>query len=68
VRQLHYQIDGIIGYPVLAALARITFYRSGMFGVDVDAKPFPHKDHNLFVEKQTPSSCSNRWHKLPVYV
>jgi hypothetical protein len=58
VRQLHYQIDGIIGYPVLAALARITFYRSGMFGVDVGTKPFPHKDHNLFVEKQTPLAAA----------
>ena len=54
VRQLHYQIDGIIGYPVLAALARITFYRNGMFGVDVGTKPFLHEDHNLFVEKETP--------------
>jgi hypothetical protein len=58
VKQLHYQIDGIIGYPVLAALARITFYRSGMFGVDVGTKPFPHKDHNLFVEKQTPLAAA----------
>ncbi len=54
VKQLHYQIDGIIGYPVLAALGRVTFYRNDKFGVEVRSKPFPRKDYNLFVEKQTP--------------
>jgi hypothetical protein len=58
VTQVHYQIDGIIGYPVLAALGKITFYRNGTFGVGVSTKPLLRKDHNLFVEKQTPLAAA----------
>jgi hypothetical protein len=58
ITQVHYQIDGIIGYPVLAALGKITFYRKGTFGVGVSTKPLLRKDHNLFVEKQTPLAAA----------
>lgn len=54
VSQPHHQIDGIIGYPVLAALGRITFDHNGTFAVDVSTKPPLHRDHNLFIEKETP--------------
>jgi len=58
VSQLHYQINGIIGYPVLAALGRITFNRKGTFEVDVSSKIRLRRDHNLFVEKQTPLAAA----------
>jgi hypothetical protein len=54
VSQPHYQIDGIIGYPVLTALGRITFDHNGTFAVDVSTKPPLHRDYNLFIEKETP--------------
>lgn len=54
VSQPHYQIDGIVGYPVLAALGRITFDHNRTFAVDVSTKPPLRRDHNLFIEKQTP--------------
>ena len=50
----HYQIDGIIGYPVLSALGRITFDHNGTFAVDVSVKPHLRRGHNLFIEKETP--------------
>ena len=58
VRQLHYQVSGIIGYPVLAALGRITFNHNGTFAVDVSSKARPRMDHNLFVEKETPVAAA----------
>jgi hypothetical protein len=54
VSQPHYQINGIIGYPVLAALGRITFDHNGTFAVDVTTKPPLRRDRNMFLEKETP--------------
>jgi len=54
VSQPHYQINGIIGYPVLVALGRITFGHNGTFAVDVSTKPPLRTDHNMFLEKETP--------------
>ena len=53
VSQQHYQINGIIGYPVLAALGRITFDHNGTFAVDVTTKRPQRRDHNMFLEKET---------------
>ena len=53
VSQVHYQIGGIIGYPVLAALGKITFYRNGTLGVDVSTTPVWGRHSNLFVDEQT---------------
>ncbi len=51
-KRVKYQIGGIIGYPVPAALGRITFY-NGTLGVDVCTRPVRGRDSNLFVDEQT---------------
>ena len=55
VPTLHYRIPGSIGFPVLSALGRITFFADGRFGVGSNpaARP-PAGEENLFLQRLTP--------------
>ena len=55
VPSLHYRIPGSIGFPVLSALGRITFFADGRFGVGLDrANATPGGEENLFLQRLTP--------------
>jgi hypothetical protein len=52
---LDYRIPGSIGFPVLSALGRITFFADGRFGVGVKlAAGTPDGGENLFLQRLTP--------------
>lgn len=55
VPTLHYRIPGSIGFPVLSALGRITFFSDGRFGVEpTSASPTSGSEENLFLQRLTP--------------
>ena len=55
VPSLHYRIPGSIGFPVLSALGRITFFADGRFGVGSNpATGVPAVEENLFLQRLTP--------------
>jgi hypothetical protein len=55
VPSLHYRIPGSIGFPVLSALGRITFFADGRFGVGSNpAAGVPAVEENLFLQRLTP--------------
>lgn len=55
VPYLHYRIPGSIGFPVLSALGRITFFADGQFGVGSNpAAGIPAGEENLFLQRLTP--------------
>src|SRR5580698_585849 len=55
VPSLHYRIPGSIGFPVLSALGRITFFADGRFGVGSNpATGVPTVEENLFLQRLTP--------------
>ena len=58
--QVNYRIEGSLGLPVLAALGRVTVYRTGWidFGGTGDVAPKAFV-HNLFLEKFTPVITAN---------
>lgn len=60
VRKLGFRIPPSLGFPVLAALGRITFFADGRFGVRMrpSSDPiFPRR--NLFLERLTPLIAAN---------
>jgi hypothetical protein len=54
VAPMQYMLPGSLGFPVLAALERITFFANGRFGVG--SAPTFHEpiDSNLFLQRLTP--------------
>ncbi len=54
VKQLNYRIPGSLGFPVLAALGKITFSADGYLGVNPHPAPLKYKLRNLFLERLTP--------------
>lgn len=50
---LHYRIPGSIGFPVLSALGRITFFADGRLGVDSRAAAASPSAENLFLQRLT---------------
>ena len=53
IPDMHYRIPGSIGFPVLSALGRITFFRDGRLGVG--GKPVnPGGEENLFLQRLSP--------------
>ncbi len=48
-----YALPGSLGFPVLSALGRITFFADGRFGVDAEAAGKPDRE-NLFLQRLTP--------------
>ncbi len=60
VRSLHFRIPPSLGFPVLAALGRITFFADGRFGVRQRHPTNPiFSRRNLFLEKLTPLVAAN---------
>ena len=53
VPELHYRIPGSIGFPVLSALGRITFFADGRLGVG-EAAGSSGGGENLFLQRLTP--------------
>lgn len=51
---LNYRIPGSIGFPVLSALGRITFFADGRFGVGVKPAAGMSDEENLFLQRLTP--------------
>ena len=54
VPTLHYRIPGSIGFPVLSALGRITFFADGRFGVGPNPAASSSGEENLFLQRLTP--------------
>ncbi len=55
VPELHYRIPGSIGFPVLSALGRITFFADGRLGVGLKAGGgTSNSEGNLFLQRMTP--------------
>ncbi|MGA8491887.1 MAG: retropepsin-like aspartic protease [Terriglobales bacterium] len=55
VPSLHYLIPGSIGFPVLSALGRITFFADGRFGVGLSpATGTSGGEENLFLQRLMP--------------
>jgi hypothetical protein len=54
VPRLGYRIHGSIGFPVLSALGRITFFANGRFRAELPASAARPAKHNLFLEKLNP--------------
>ena len=54
VPTLHYRIPGSIGFPVLSALGRITFFADGRFGVGSNLAASSSGEENLFLQRLTP--------------
>lgn len=55
VRSVNFKIPPSLGFPVLAALGRITFFKDGRFGVQIRQRATPILPRrNLFLEKLTP--------------
>jgi Aspartyl protease len=52
---VHYRIPGSIGFPVLSALGRITFFADGRFGVGLTpTAESSGAEENLFLQRLTP--------------
>jgi len=54
IPDVHYRIPGSIGFPVLAALGRITFFADGRLGVARPAAGSAGDQENLFLQRLTP--------------
>lgn len=55
IPDMHYRIPGSIGFPVLSALGRITFFADGRFGVGLKAAgEATNGEENLFLQRLTP--------------
>ena len=54
IPDMHYRIPGSIGFPVLSALGRITFFRDARFGVGQKQEAGPVGEENLFLQRLTP--------------
>jgi hypothetical protein len=54
VPTLRYRIPGSIGFPVLSALGRITFFADGRFGVGSSPAASSSGEENLFLQRLTP--------------
>ncbi len=54
ISELHYRIPGSLGFPVLSALGRITFFADGRFGAGLPSKAGGLLKSDLFLEKLTP--------------
>jgi len=52
--QLHYRLPGSIGFPVLSALGKITFFADGRLGVDSGTATTTRGPGNLFLDRLTP--------------
>jgi predicted aspartyl protease len=52
--RVDYQIDGCLGFPVMAAFGAITFYSDGRIGFGTTPVTNVTGFHNLFLEKFTP--------------
>jgi hypothetical protein len=60
VRRLRFKIPPSLGFPVLAALGRVTFFADGRFGVRLRQPSSPILPRrNLFLEKLTPLVAAN---------
>jgi clan AA aspartic protease (TIGR02281 family) len=54
VPPFHYMLPGSLGFPVLSALGRITFFADGRFGVGLQPTPGKPVTGNLFLQRLTP--------------
>jgi predicted aspartyl protease len=54
VPALQYSLPGSLGFPVLAALRKITFFADGRFGVGPQSTPGSSVSGNLFLQRLTP--------------
>jgi hypothetical protein len=55
VPTMHYRIPGSIGFPVLSALGRVTFFADGRFGVGLNPTAATSSgEENLFLQRLTP--------------
>jgi len=54
VPQLHYRFPGSLGFPVLSALGRITFFADGQLGVGGSARRPTPEESNFFLDRLTP--------------
>jgi predicted aspartyl protease len=54
IAQIHFQIEALLGYPVLSALGRITFYSDGRFGADGPNGLKVNTGSQMFMEQLTP--------------
>ena len=54
IPQIHLQLEAFLGYPVLSALGRISFYRDGHFGVDPPQETEPSYGSQMFMDGLTP--------------
>jgi hypothetical protein len=54
VTPMQYALPGSLGFPVLSALGRITFFSDGRFGVDPRATSSQTANGNLFLQRLTP--------------
>jgi clan AA aspartic protease (TIGR02281 family) len=54
VSPLQYMLPGSLGFPVLSALGRITFFADGRFGVGLQPTPGEPVTGNLFLQRLTP--------------
>ena len=54
IPQMNFQVDALLGYPVLSALGRITFYSDGHFGADGKSVAQSDTGAEIFMELLTP--------------
>jgi predicted aspartyl protease len=54
VPDIAYQLPGSLGFPVLSALGRITFFKDGRFGVGMPTGVHVSVGENLFLQRLTP--------------
>lgn len=54
VPALQYSLPGSLGFPVLSALGKITFFEDGGFGVGLQSTPGSWVTGNLFLQRLTP--------------
>jgi predicted aspartyl protease len=54
VPAMHYMLPGSLGFPVLSALGKITFFSNDRFGVGLQPTPSKFVKGNLFLQRLTP--------------
>jgi len=54
IPDLQYSLPGSLGFPVLSALRKITFFAEGRFGVGLRSIPGSSVTGNLFLQRLTP--------------
>jgi Aspartyl protease len=59
VPDIDYQLPGSLGFPVLSALGRITFFKDGRFGVGMPRSERVSVNRNLFLQRLTPIVATN---------